>query len=84
MGAPYIGEVRAFAFNFDPTGWLDCNGQLLPIMEYQPLFAMLGTTYGGNGETDFAVPKIAPLEAMDPQQGLSWRICANGENPPQS
>ena len=85
MGAPYLGEVRSFAFNFDPTGWMDCGGQLLPIQRYPALFSLLGTTYGGNGETDFALPKIPPLEATDPQQGLNWRICVVSDNmPPRS
>ena len=85
MGEPYLGEVRSFAFNFDPTGWLDCNGQILSIIENQPLFSLLGTTYGGNGETDFALPKIPPLETSQPGTGLTWRICAvGGTYPPRS
>jgi microcystin-dependent protein len=55
---PFLGEIRAFAFNFNPKNWLMCNGQLLPINQYQALFAILGTTYGGNGTTNFALPNL--------------------------
>ncbi len=55
---PYIGEIRPFAFNFPPRGWAQCNGQLLPINQNQALFSILGTTYGGNGTTTFALPDL--------------------------
>jgi microcystin-dependent protein len=55
---PYIGELRLLAFSFEPEGWLLCNGQLLAIATNQPLFALLGTRYGGNGQTTFAVPNL--------------------------
>jgi microcystin-dependent protein len=84
MGAPYVGEVRAFAFGFEPTGWAECNGDLMPIMTNQPLFSLIGTIYGGNGETDFALPNIPPLEAGIAGVGLKWRIAIAGEQPPQS
>lgn len=58
MAAPFIGEIRAFAFNFPPTNWLTCNGQLLPISQYQALFAVIGTSYGGDGKSDFALPNM--------------------------
>jgi microcystin-dependent protein len=54
----YIGEIKFVAFNFAPVGWMTCNGQLLPITQFQPLFALLGTTYGGNGTTNFALPNL--------------------------
>lgn len=55
---PYIGEVQLFGFNFNPVGFEKCNGQLLPISQYDVLFALLGTTYGGNGQSTFAVPDL--------------------------
>ncbi len=58
MAQPYIGEIRLFAGNFAPAGWQFCNGALLPISEYDTLFALIGTTYGGDGESTFAVPDL--------------------------
>jgi microcystin-dependent protein len=58
MSEAYIGEIRAFGFNFAPYGWMFCNGQLLAINQYQALFSILGTTYGGNGTSNFAVPNL--------------------------
>ena len=61
---PFIGEIRAVSFNFAPKGWALCNGQVLPINQNQALFSLLGTTYGGNGQTTFALPNLqgrAPL-----------------------
>ena len=58
MGTPYIGEIRILSFNFPPKGWAFCNGQLLPINQNQALFSILGTTYGGNGQTNFALPNL--------------------------
>ena len=85
MSGYYIGEVRSFAFGFEPTGWLECNGQLLSIAEYQPLFALIGAEYGGNGVTDFGVPDIPPLKTNDAGGGLAWRIAASGGDvPPRS
>ena len=55
---PFIGELRIFSFNFPPKGWAFCNGQFLPINQNQPLFSILGTTYGGNGQTTFALPNL--------------------------
>jgi microcystin-dependent protein len=55
---PYLSEVRIFSFVFAPKGWAACNGQFLPINQNQPLFALLGTTYGGNGQTTFALPDL--------------------------
>ena len=57
MDIPYLGETRIFAFAFAPSGWLACDGQLLRIAEYEQLFTVIGTTYGGDGESTFAVPK---------------------------
>src|SRR5438128_8157096 len=58
MAEPFLSEIRIMSFNFAPKGWALCNGQLLPINQNQPLFALLGTTYGGNGQTNFALPNL--------------------------
>lgn len=58
MSDPFIGEVRAFGFNFTPRGWASCQGQLLPISQNTALFSLLGTQYGGNGTVNFALPNL--------------------------
>ena len=58
MSQPYIGEIRMFGFGRTPTGWQACDGSLLPISEYDALFALIGTTYGGDGQVTFAVPDL--------------------------
>ena len=58
MAQPFVGEIRVFGGNFAPTGWALCNGQILPISQNEVLFALIGTTYGGNGTTDFALPDL--------------------------
>ena len=58
MSTPFLAEVKIFSFNFAPQGWAMCNGQLLPINQNQALFSLLGTTYGGNGQTTFALPNL--------------------------
>jgi microcystin-dependent protein len=58
---PFIGEVETFAFNFCPHGWSTLNGQLLPISQNTALFSLLGTTYGGDGVTNFALPTAKPI-----------------------
>jgi microcystin-dependent protein len=58
MSEAFIGEVRLMSFNFPPKGWAPCDGQLLPISQNQALFSLLGTTYGGNGQTNFALPNL--------------------------
>ena len=58
MAEPFLAEIRLFSFTFAPRGWALCNGQLLPINQNQALFALLGTTYGGNGQTNFALPNL--------------------------
>tara|TARA_R110000772_G_scaffold176914_2_gene288534 strand:- start:1 stop:525 length:525 start_codon:yes stop_codon:yes gene_type:complete len=55
---PFIGQIQAFGFNFAPAGWAICEGQLLPIAQYQALFSLLGTTFGGDGETTFGLPDL--------------------------
>ena len=58
MSTPFMTEIRIMSFNFAPKGWAQCNGQLLPINQNQALFALLGTTYGGNGQTNFGLPDL--------------------------
>ncbi|AMY03078.1 tail fiber protein [Mesorhizobium ciceri] len=58
MAEPYLSEIKLISFNFPPQGWAFCDGQFLPINQNQALFALLGTTYGGNGQTNFALPDL--------------------------
>ena len=58
MAQPYVGEIRMFAGNFAPAGWMFCEGQLVPISEYETLFNLIGTTYGGDGQETFALPDL--------------------------
>lgn len=58
MAQPYVGEIRMFAGNFAPAGWMFCEGQLLPILENETLFQLIGTTYGGDGQSTFALPDL--------------------------
>jgi len=69
VATPYLSEIKLFAFNFPPKGWALCQGQLLPINQNQALFALLGTTYGGNGQTTFALPDLRGRAAMSMGQG---------------
>lgn len=68
---PFLGEIRIFAFNFAPKGWALCNGQLLPINQNQALFSLLGTSYGGNGQTNFALPDLRGRVAIGRGEGHS-------------
>ena len=79
MSTPYVGEIRTFGFNFPPKGWAFCNGQLLPINQNQALFSILGTTYGGNGQTNFALPNLQGCAAVNAGQGLGLSGYALGE-----
>lgn len=58
MAEPFLSEIRIFSFNYAPVGWAQCNGQFMPINQNQGLFSLLGTTYGGNGQTTFALPNL--------------------------
>jgi len=58
MAQPYVGEIRMFGGNFNPSGWMFCDGALLPISEYETLFNLIGTTYGGDGQSTFALPDL--------------------------
>ena len=71
----FVGEIRIFPFNFAPTGWAQCNGQLLPISQNTALFSLLGTFYGGDGKSTFALPNLQDAAAMfwGQGQGLSLR-----------
>lgn len=66
---PFLGEIRPIAFNYEPRGWAFCNGQLLPINQNQALFSLLGTTYGGNGTTTFALPNLRSRVPVSAGQG---------------
>jgi len=70
MASPYISEIRIFSFNFAPTGWAFCNGQLLPINQNQALFSLLGTTYGGDGRVNFALPNLQGSTPLHAGNGL--------------
>ncbi|HYD23789.1 MAG TPA: tail fiber protein [Croceibacterium sp.] len=76
MTAPFVAEIRIFGFNFAPTGWAQCNGQLMPISQNTALFSLLGTFYGGDGKSTFALPDLqgsVPVH-QGQGQGLSQRF----------
>src|SRR3954466_14734912 len=79
MADPFVAEVRIFAFNFAPTGWAFCDGQILPISQNTALFSLLGTTYGGDGKSTFALPNIAGRAVMHPGQGPGLSLHDLGE-----
>ena len=69
MADPFVAEIRIFPFNFAPRGWAWCDGQLLPLSQNTALFSLLGTTYGGNGKSNFALPDLQGSAPMHPGQG---------------
>lgn len=69
MSSPFVAEIRMFGFNFAPTGWAQCNGQLLPISQNTALFSLLGTFYGGDGKSTFALPNLEGNVAVHQGQG---------------
>lgn len=69
MAEPFLSEIRIFSFNFPPKGWAQCNGQYLPINQNHGLFSLLGTTFGGNGQTNFALPDYRGRVPMHPGNG---------------
>jgi len=69
LADPFVAEIRVFPFNFAPKGWAFCNGQLLPISQNTALFSLLGTTYGGDGKSTFALPDLMGSVPMHPGQG---------------
>src|SRR5687768_10460045 len=68
MADPFVAEIRCFGFNFAPRGWAQCNGQLLPISQNTALFSLLGTNYGGDGKTTFALPNLQGSVPMNQGQ----------------
>ena len=79
MADPFVAEIRIFPFNFAPKGWAFCNGQLLPLSQNTALFSLLGTTYGGNGQSTFALPNLQGSAAMHPGQGPGLSLHDLGE-----
>ncbi|MCU1589916.1 MAG: phage tail protein [Frankiales bacterium] len=77
---PFVAEIRIFAGNFPPTGWALCNGQLMPISQNTALFSLLGTTYGGDGTTNFALPDLQNRIPMHPGQGPGLSLRSLGES----
>src|SRR4051812_28980181 len=69
MADPFVAEIRIFPFNFPPKGWAFCDGQLMPISQNTALFSLLGTTYGGDGKSTFALPNLQGSAPMHPGQG---------------
>ena len=70
MADPFVAEIRMFPYNFPPKAWAFCDGQLLPLSQNTALFALLGTTYGGDGKSTFALPDLRGCAAMHPGQGF--------------
>jgi len=79
MADPFVAEIRIFPFNFAPKGWAWCNGQLLPISQNTALFSLLGTTYGGDGKSTFALPNLQGSAPMHPGQGPGLSLHDLGE-----
>src|ERR1700723_3711762 len=79
MSDPYVGEIRMVGFNFAPQGWAFCNGQLLPISQNAALFALIGTFYGGNGSTTFALPNLQGRVPMGMGTGTGLTTKTIGE-----
>jgi len=79
MSDPFLGEIRAFGFNFAPVGWALCNGQLLSISQNTALFSLLGTFYGGNGTTNFALPNLQGRVLIHQGQGAGLPNYAIGQ-----
>ena len=79
MADPFVAEIRIFPFNFAPKGWAFCNGQLLPISQNTALFSLLGTTYGGDGKSNFALPNLEGNVPMHPGQGPGLSLHDLGE-----
>lgn len=78
MSQPFIGEIRMFGGNFAPAGWMFCDGQLIPISENDALFALIGTTYGGDGQETFALPNLQSRVPVHTGGTLSYQIGETG------
>lgn len=81
MAQPYVGEIRMFAGNFAPAGWMFCEGQLLPISENETLFQLIGTTYGGDGQETFALPDLRgriPIHNGTGSSGTTYNLAETG------
>jgi microcystin-dependent protein len=76
---PFVAEIRIFPFNFAPKGWAWCNGQILPISQNTALFSLLGSTYGGDGKANFALPNLQDRAPMQPGQGPGLSLHDLGE-----
>src|SRR6202051_152474 len=76
---PFIAEIRIYPFNFAPKGWAFCDGQILPISQNTALFSLLGTTYGGDGKSNFALPNMQGNAPMHPGQGPGLSLHDLGE-----
>ena len=79
MADPFVAEIRIFPFNFAPKGWAFCDGQILPISQNTALFSLLGTTYGGDGKSTFALPDLQGNAPMHPGQGPGLSLYDLGE-----
>jgi len=79
MADPFVAEIRIFPFNFAPKGWAWCDGQLLPLSQNTALFSLLGTTYGGDGKSNFALPNLQGRAPMQPGQGPGLSLHDLGE-----
>ena len=79
MADPFVAEIRIFPFNFAPKGWAWCDGQLMPLSQNTALFSLLGTTYGGNGKSNFALPNLQGSAPMHPGQGPGLSLHDLGE-----
>jgi microcystin-dependent protein len=79
MADPFVAEIRIFPFKFAPKGWAFCDGQILPISQNTALFSLLGTTYGGNGQSTFALPNLQGNAPMHPGQGQGLSLRDLGE-----
>jgi microcystin-dependent protein len=80
MADPFVAEIRIFPFNFAPKGWAWCDGQLLPLSQNTALFSLLGTTYGGDGKSTFALPDLQGAAPMHPGQGPGLSLHDLGES----
>ena len=79
MADPFVAEIRIFPFNFAPKGWAFCDGQLMPLSQNTALFSLLGTTYGGDGKSNFALPNLQGAAPMHPGQGPGLSLHDLGE-----